>query len=90
MLIVFDDTMADMLSSTKFSSVVTELLIRGRYLNITREETLEKKAFLNNLGLLFSARENHFNSLKSRLFPIPNLGKIAIREPTLEPAQDQK
>ena len=45
MLIVFDDTMADMLSSTKFGSVVTELLIRGRYLNITREKTLEKKAF---------------------------------------------
>ena len=51
---------------------------------------LKKKPFLNNLGSLFSARENHFNSLKSRLFPIPNLGKIAIREPTLEPAQDQK
>ena len=31
---------------------------------------LEKKSFLNNLGLLFSAREKVLNSFKSRLFPI--------------------
>ena len=33
-LIVFDDIFADMLSSKKLNSVVTELFIRGRKLNI--------------------------------------------------------
>ena len=33
-------------------------------------KTLDKKSFLNNLGLLFSARENVLNSFKRRLFPI--------------------
>ena len=33
-LIVFDDTAADMLSNKKYNSVVTELFIRGRKLKI--------------------------------------------------------
>ena len=35
-------------------------------------KTLEKKSFLNNLGLSFSAREKVLNSFKRRLFPIKN------------------
>ena len=35
-----------------------------------------EKVFLNNLELLFSARENVLNNFKSRLFPIKNLGKL--------------
>ena len=34
-LIVFDDMIADMLSNKKLNPVVTELLIRGRKLNIS-------------------------------------------------------
>ena len=33
-LIVFDDMIADMLSNKTFHSIVTELIIRGRKLNI--------------------------------------------------------
>ena len=33
-LIVFDDTIADMINNKKLNSVVTELFIRGRKLNI--------------------------------------------------------
>ena len=43
-----------------------------------------KKSFFNNLGLLFSAREQALNTFKSRLFPIKNLEKIATSEPTPE------
>ena len=43
-------------------------------------KTVEKKFFLNNLGLLlFSA------SFKTRLFPIKNLNKIPLNEPATEP-----
>ena len=49
---------------------------------------LEKKYFLNNLGLLFSAREKLLNSFKSRLFLIKNLDKIPTHEPTPEPATE--
>ena len=35
MLILFDDTISDMLSNKKLNSVVTELFIRGRKLNIS-------------------------------------------------------
>ena len=35
MLIVFDDRIADMLSNKKLNSIVTELFIRGRKLNIS-------------------------------------------------------
>ena len=34
-LIVFDDIIADMINNKKLNSVVTELFIRGRKLNIT-------------------------------------------------------
>ena len=34
-LIVFDDMIADMINNNKFNSIVTELLIRGRRLNIS-------------------------------------------------------
>ena len=34
-LIVFDDIIADMINNTKLNSVVTELFIRGRKLNIS-------------------------------------------------------
>ena len=34
-LIVFDDLLADMLSNKKLNPIVTELLIRGRKLNIS-------------------------------------------------------
>ena len=40
-------------------------------------KTLEKKSFLNNLGLLFRVREKVLNSFKRRLFPITKLDKIA-------------
>ena len=45
----------------------------------------EKKYFLNNLGLSFSAREKVLTSFKSRLFPIKNIDKNQTREPTPEP-----
>ena len=35
MLIVFDDMIADMINNKKLNSVVTELFIRGRKLNIS-------------------------------------------------------
>ena len=35
LLIVFDDMIADMINNKKFNPVVTELLIRGRKLNIS-------------------------------------------------------
>ena len=49
---------------------------------------LEKKSFLNNLGLLFSAREKVANSFKSRLFLIKYLNKTTTCEPTPEPATE--
>ena len=33
-------------------------------------KTLEKRSFLNNLGLLFSAREKLLDNFQSRLFPM--------------------
>ena len=49
----------------------------------------EKKYFLNNLGLLFSAREKFLNSFKSRLVPIKKLYKIPTRE-LIEPVTEPK
>ena len=51
-------------------------------------KTLEKKSFLNNLELLFSAREKTIDNLKSRLFPVKNLDKTPTCQPTqaTEPA----
>ena len=45
-------------------------------------------SFLNNLVLLFSAREKVLNNFKSRLFVIKNLDKIPTREPTPEKAAE--
>ena len=50
------------------------------------QKYLKKKAFLNNLRLLFSTREKVLNSFKSRLFPIKHLDKIRTLEPTPEKA----
>ena len=50
--------------------------------NFTNElKNFNKKSFLNNLRLLFSAKENVF---KSRLPPIKNLAKIPTGEPATE------
>ena len=46
-----------------------------------------KMSVLNNLGLIFSAREKVFNSFKSRLILIKHLDKITARQPT-EPATE--
>ena len=51
-------------------------------------KTLEKMYFLNNFGLLFSARKKILDNFKSRLFPIKNLNKIPTREPTPEKAAE--
>ena len=37
---------------------------------------------LNNIVLLFSARENVLNSFKSRLFPVKNVDKMSTQERT--------
>ena len=42
--------------------------------------------FLNNLGLLFNAREKVFNSFKSKLNPIKKLNKIPTHQPIPQPA----
>ena len=47
-----------------------------------------KKSFLNNLGLLFSAREKILNNFKRRLFPIKKLDKIPTHGPTCEPTPE--
>ena len=48
------------------------------------KKQLKNIYFLNNLGLLFSARENVLNNFKNRLFSLKKLGKI----PTYEPKPD--
>ena len=40
MLIVFDDMIADMINNKKLNSIVTELFIRGRKLNISLYYTI--------------------------------------------------
>ena len=47
-----------------------------------------KNSFLNDLGLLFGAREKAFNSFKIRLFQTKNLDKIPACEPRPEPATE--
>ena len=50
-LIVFDDTIADMINNKKLNSLVTELFIRGRKLNISlvllHNHTLKSKRMLH-------------------------------------------
>ena len=55
---------------------------------IKEKKTIEKEFFLNNLSLLFSAREKALNNFKSRLSPKKNLYKIITREPTHEPTPE--
>ena len=51
-------------------------------------KTLEKRSFLDNLGLLFSAREKLLDNFQSRLFPMKKLDKIPTLQPTSEPAAE--
>ena len=44
-----------------------------------------EKVFLNNLGILFTAREIVLNSFKSNLFPTRNLDEILTQVPVTEP-----
>ena len=52
------------------------------------KKTVEKRPFLNNLRLFFSAREKVLNNFKSRLFSIKNLEKYPTRESTTELATE--
>ena len=45
-------------------------------------KAIEKKYLLNNLGLLFNAREKVLHKYKIRLFSIKKLDKIPTTEPT--------
>ena len=53
-------------------------------------KSFEKKYFLNNLGLLFSAREKFLERFKSRLFPIKNLIKFQYVNQHQNQQQNQK
>ena len=52
------------------------------------KETIEKRFFLNNLGLFFIATEKVHNNFKSGLFRIKNLDKIPPHERTPELATE--
>ena len=45
-----------------------------------------KNVFLNNLGLLFSARESVLNTIQNEKFSIKNFDKIPTCEPTTKAA----
>ena len=47
-------------------------------------KSVEKKFFLNNTGIFFTAREKVCNNIKHGLFPIKNLEKIPTPKPELE------
>ena len=47
-------------------------------------KTIDKKTFLNNLGLFVCTREKVLYNFKSRLFPIKDLDKSSTCEPTFE------
>ena len=51
-------------------------------------KTIDKKTFLNNLGLFVCTREKVLYNFKSRLFPIKDLDKIPKRQTTREPAPE--
>ena len=60
-LIVFDDMMADMIHNKKINSVVTDLFIRGRKMNIsivfiTQSYFQVPKGVRNNTGHFFIAK----------------------------------
>ena len=46
---------------------------------------VEKRYFLNNIGLFFSASRKIFNSFESKMFLIKNLDKIPAPDPTHNP-----
>ena len=48
-------------------------------------KTIDKKTFLNNLGLFVCTREKVLYNFKSRLFPIKDLDKSSTCEPTFQP-----
>ena len=49
---------------------------------------MKKTLFLNNLALLFIAREKILDRFKNRLFPIKELNKILTLEQTPEPVKE--
>ena len=65
-IIVFDDLIADMLSNKKLNPIVTELLIRGRKLNIS-VVFITQSYFAKNIRL---------NSTHYLVIEIPNKGKL--------------
>ena len=67
-LIVFDDMIADMINNKKLTSVVTELFIRGRKLNISL-------AFIRQS--YFKVRKDvRLNSTHFFIMKIPNKGEL--------------
>ena len=46
---------------------------------------IEKRSFINNVGLFLSAREKMLNHFKNKIFPIKNLDKIPTPKSTLVP-----
>ena len=67
-LIVFDDMIADMLSNKELNSIVTELFIRGRKLNISL-------VFITQS--YFDVRKNiRLNSTHYSIMKIPNKQKL--------------
>ena len=59
-LTVFDDMIADMINNTKLNSIVTELFIRGRKLNISLS-TLASDNPLRFRKLFLECNKNHDN-----------------------------
>ena len=72
MLIVFDDMIADMINNKKLNSIVTELFIRGRKLNIslvfiTQSYFKVPKDVRLNIGTFLSQKfqiKENFNKLQ--------------------------
>ena len=62
---------------SNFASKLNNFLDKGK-------KIIEKEFFINNLGLLFSAREKLLNNFRNRLFPIKHLDRIPTCEPSRE------
>ena len=71
-LIVFDDMIADIIKNKKLNSIVTELFIRGRKLNISLvllpSQTLNFQKMLDLILVIFSTQKfqikKNFNKLQ--------------------------
>ena len=71
-LIVFDDMIADIIKNKKLNSIVTELFIRGRKLNISLvllpNQTLNFQKMLDLILVIFSSQKfqikKNFNKLQ--------------------------